>query len=172
MSIRDNPASMKRILHVVGSMDCGGAETLIMNVFRAMDPARFCFDFAVGNPGYYDQEIRELGGRIAVYPEPSKVGPVRFSRTFTEIAKRTGPYCAVHSHVQFLNGLVMYAASRADVPIRIAHSHTTTDVKGDGMRRLYRLAMRRLIQRYATHRVCCGAEAGRYLFGRHTAPVM
>lgn len=138
-----------------------------MNAFRALKRSEWSFDFAVGASGYYDREIRELGGRIELYPQPSEVGIVRFARSITGIIERGGPYCGVHSHVQFLNGAVMCAASIAKAPVRIAHSHTTGDCKRNTVvRRLYRGLMRALILRYATDRVSCGSEAARYLFGR------
>lgn len=34
-----------RILHVIGSMDYGGAETLIMSLYRQLDRTRVQFDF-------------------------------------------------------------------------------------------------------------------------------
>ncbi len=63
---------MIRILHVVKRMDRGGAETLIMNLYRQIDRSRIQFDFAVHSmdEGHYDQEIRQLGGRIFIHPDP------------------------------------------------------------------------------------------------------
>ncbi len=144
-----------------------------MNLFRKLDTSRWCFDFAVAKPGFYDAEIYKLGGRIMVYPEPSKIGLMRFSTALADIIRKAGPYRAVHSHVQFLNGAVMYAAAGASVPVRVAHSHTTSDAKGNGIRRrVYRLAMRRLIGRYATHKAACGADAAKFLFRNDGAPTV
>ena len=51
-----------RILHVVGSMDRGGAETMLMNLYRKMDKDKIQFDFVVHSmkKGDFDDEIRTL----------------------------------------------------------------------------------------------------------------
>lgn len=36
-----------RILHVLNSLNRGGAETMLMNYYRKMDRSRFQFDFVV-----------------------------------------------------------------------------------------------------------------------------
>ena len=36
---------MIRILHVLGGLDAGGAETFVMNIYRNIDRNKFQFDF-------------------------------------------------------------------------------------------------------------------------------
>lgn len=57
---------VKRILHIVTTLNRGGAETMIMNYYRALDKSRYQFDFLVHRPdeGAYEREVREMGGRI------------------------------------------------------------------------------------------------------------
>ena len=59
-----------RVLHVIGAMNRGGAETLIMNLYRNIDRERIQFDFLVNEMGGYDydEEIGELGGRMFAIP--------------------------------------------------------------------------------------------------------
>ena len=61
---------MMRVLHVIGVMDRGGAETMVMNLYRAMDRSCIQFDFLVHEQrdGDYDAEIRKLGGRFFRVP--------------------------------------------------------------------------------------------------------
>ena len=61
---------MIRVLQVIGVMDRGGAETMLMNLYRAMDRSKIQFDFLVHEQreGDYDAEIRELGGRFFRVP--------------------------------------------------------------------------------------------------------
>ena len=59
-----------RVLQVLGCLDRGGAETLVMNIYRNIDRTQIQFDFVVhtkGKGAYYD-EILSLGGRIYVCP--------------------------------------------------------------------------------------------------------
>ena len=48
-----------RILHIINSMNMGGAETMIMNIYRHIDRSRFQFDFflSTNEEGYYEKEI-------------------------------------------------------------------------------------------------------------------
>ena len=57
---------MIRILHVIGSMGSGGAEAIIMNIYRQIDRSKIQFDFVVHTKkkAFYDDEIRALGGKI------------------------------------------------------------------------------------------------------------
>ena len=59
-----------RVLQVTGIMNRGGAETMIMNLYRNMDRSKVQFDFVENSlePGAYDEEIRRLGGRIFYCP--------------------------------------------------------------------------------------------------------
>ena len=38
---------MIRILHIVHTMDCGGIETMLMNIYRKIDKEKIQFDFLV-----------------------------------------------------------------------------------------------------------------------------
>ena len=59
---------MIRVLHVIGKMDHGGAETMIMNYFRTIDKNKVHFDFLVhtDEPGEYDDEIINTGGGVYI----------------------------------------------------------------------------------------------------------
>ena len=46
-----------RILHVIGAMNRAGAESMLMNLYRACDTDRVQFDFLVNAEGDYDEEI-------------------------------------------------------------------------------------------------------------------
>ena len=51
-----------RVLQVVGNMDAGGLETMIMNWYRKIDRDKVQFDFLVHNSkqGFYEEEIKSL----------------------------------------------------------------------------------------------------------------
>lgn len=55
-----------RILHVLGGLGLGGAETFVMNLYRSIDRDEFQFDFVIYDNGLrdYEAEIERLGGRI------------------------------------------------------------------------------------------------------------
>ena len=68
----------------------------------------------------------------------------------------------------FSIGLNLLAARLAGVPVRIAHSHSTSDANSFSVvGRVYQRVMRWLIPFGATSYVACGAAAAEYLFPRN-----
>ena len=131
---------MVRIIHVVGGMNRGGAETLIMSIFRNIDRDHFQFDFAVetNQPCHYDDEIICMDGQIIPHPHPKK-GLRDYGRALKKTLQNYGPYDVIHSHVYQLSGYVLSIANKSSVPIRIAHSHNTQDSRPNSVpRNIYR----------------------------------
>ena len=63
---------MKRLLCIVDSMNIGGAETFLMKIFRVLDKNKYMIDFIVSDNGFYDNEVRECGGKIYKIPMRTK----------------------------------------------------------------------------------------------------
>ncbi len=155
-----------KVVHVFRSMGAGGAEVLVMNLFRELS-GRVQFDFMLHSDeqGIFDDEIRAMGGRIYRVPEPKR-DLKAFELAVGKVLQDNGPYDAIHSHPYFFSGIILRIASRHNVPCRIAHSHNTRDgVRDSYVRMLYRWYMRRLILRHATHLLGCSREACSKLFG-------
>ena len=156
-----------RILHVVGRMDRGGVETWLMHVYRRLDRSRFDFDFLVhtDRAASYDAEIRERGGRLISLPSPTPgLGYARRLRGGIDTAR---PYDVVHSHVHHFSGVVLRAAQKAAIPVRIAHSHTDTSAvqaTASVPRRAYLRLTEALIDRHATVMLAASEQAGLSLF--------
>lgn len=76
---------MKRLLCIVSSMDRGGAETFLMKIYRQLDKSKYQMDFCVSKKesGFYDNEIKDLGGKIFYIPPKSK----NIFKTFNSIKK-------------------------------------------------------------------------------------
>lgn len=87
-----------KVLHIVGALNLGGAETMIMNIFRNIDRSRFQFDFYLSGDsgGFYEEEVLQLGGRILNVGRRKK-HPVKYC---TELFKliRKEKYDAVQIH--------------------------------------------------------------------------
>ncbi len=157
-----------RVLHVIGGMDIGGAETMIMNIYRAIDRKRIQFDFLCMQPGkhYYDTEIESLGGRIIHIDAPHKTGVFQHSLDIIKVIKKYGEFDAIHVHTMHHAGIVLTVARILGVKIRISHSHSTQDIKMNSkIRKLYFSVMKKLIKINATHMIGCGEAASKYLFG-------
>jgi len=59
---------MKRLLCIVSSLNTGGAETFLMKLYRTFDTNKYQMDFVVNEPGVYDEEVTNRGGRIFSIP--------------------------------------------------------------------------------------------------------
>jgi glycosyltransferase involved in cell wall biosynthesis len=166
-----NPGGVKtgrtaRVLHVLGSLGMGGAETWLMQVSRFLDPSRIRVDVAVNNPieTSYTTAARERGWDILACP--SMQNPLGYARGFARLLSENGPYDVVHSHLQFFSGLIMRVAHSAGVPVRIAHSRNSSDGKRlTPARWLYRQLMRQWLARYSTALLAVSRNAALGAFG-------
>ncbi len=162
-------ASVVHVVQVVARMNVGGVECWLMDVLKRIDRERFRFTFCTlgGDPGVFDDEIRELGSDIVRCPVDGSRR--RFSQRFRSMTDELGAD-VVHSHLLFFSGVVLEAAAKSGVGIRIAHAHSTNDGHGHGLRRgAYRWLMRRLLQRHCTHGIGCSTQAAEFLFGARWA---
>jgi glycosyltransferase involved in cell wall biosynthesis len=138
-----------------------------MHVLRRIDPRRFRMDFLVhtGRAGAYDDEIRALGSRIIPCPHPHR--PWRYLPALERVLREHGPYDVVHSHLHHFSGLVLRAARRRGVPVRIAHSHIAGMEQSAGpLRRIYLHTTGRWLDANATLGLACSAQAAAGLFGQ------
>lgn len=157
-----------RVLHVLGGMDRGGAETMIMNYYRNIDRSIMQFDFLCMSDGehHYDEEIRQLGGKIIHIRGAKEAGALGNIRDIKNAIQDYGPFAAVHAHTLHHAGLVLLAARFAGIKRRISHAHSTSSHNENKLyRKIYFGIMRWLIQKNATKLLACGEAAGRYLYG-------
>ena len=152
-----------RILHVVTYMGRGGLETMIMNYYRHVDRNKVQFDFLVHRDlkADYDDEIISLGGRIFRLPRliPWSYG---YRKALKQFFKSHTEYKIVHVHQDCLSSIVLKAAQKSGVPVRIAHSHSSSQDKD--FKYLIKLYYKRKIKNYATNLFACGKEAGDWMF--------
>jgi glycosyltransferase involved in cell wall biosynthesis len=149
----------KRVLHIFGTMNRGGAEMRTLSLMQAMRERSVQFDYCVlsGEKGVLDDRIRELGGRIYY----CKLGPTFIFRFFKLL--KSGQFAAVHSHVAYVSGFILFIALLARIKLRIAHFRNTTDgVKSTFLRRIRNAFLHKLISISSTHiiGVCIGALEG------------
>lgn len=148
-------------------MNRGGAETLIMNLYRNIDRNKVQFDFLTCKEGVFDTEIRKMGGMIHRIPYVSDVGHFKYIRELNSFFSKH-PYQIVHSHMDKMSGLVLRAAKKVKVPIRISHSHSTKS-EGNIIAKCYKWYIGNYILQNATHFFACSSQAAKWLFSRNSA---
>ncbi len=152
-----------RIAQIVGKWVGGGVEAVVMNYYRHIDRSKIQFDFICDedstNIPY--EEIKNLGGRVIIVPPYQKV--IKYHKALVKIFKENN-YKIVHSHINTLSVFPLWAAKRAKVPIRIAHSHSTTNKK-EWKKNLLKQILRPFSKVFANYYFACSEYAGRWLFG-------
>lgn len=115
-----------RVLHVIGAMDRGGAETFIMNVYRVIDRSKIQFDFLVHEYRCcdFDDEIAHLGGHIYRIPRFTGANIVRYRLKCRDFFAEHDDYAAVHGHIGSSAAIYLSEAKKAGL-FTIAHSHNT-----------------------------------------------
>lgn len=158
----------KRILHVVGSLGCGGIETWLLHVLRSVDRNELAMDFLVHlpEPAFYDEEVLDLGARIIF--AGSHHTPIQSAKRIGRALSALGPYDVIHSHVGYYSGYTLTVARYHRIPIRIAHSHNVlvrAYQTSNPARRAYKYLMSRMVLQHATHGLAASAEAACDFFG-------
>lgn len=160
MSKQEEPI---RIAQIIGKWVGGGVEAVVMNYYRNIDHSKIQFDFICDedstNIPY--EEIEKLGGKIIIVPPYQKIN--QYTKQLTKVLQE-GKYKIVHSHINALSVFSLYCAKKAGVPVRIAHSHSTTN-KAEWKKNLMKQCLRPLSKIYATDYMACTEHAGRWLFG-------
>ena len=152
-----------RIAQVMGKWVGGGVEAVVMNYYRNIDKKKIQFDFIFdddSNDIPYD-EIEKLGGKVILIPPYQKV--FKYHKELKRVLM-SGNYKIVHSHINTLSVFSLFAAKKAGVPVRIAHSHSTTNKK-EWKKNLLKLVLRPLSKKYATHYFACTEHAAKWMFG-------
>lgn len=118
---------MIRVLHSVSNMDRAGLETMLMNYYRHIDRDFVQFDFLANKPkpGAYEDEVRELGGRIFVTPGFNPVKIPKYRKYMKKIFSENPEIQIVHAHNGALAYYALREAQRNGIPHRIAHSHNS-----------------------------------------------
>lgn len=145
-------AASVTVIHVLGSLDIGGAERVALDLVRAA-PRDIRQDFFClgGREGDLADEFRQLGCRVW-----AARGPWPLSLLLQLLACRPS---TVVSHVSLTSGVVLALAWVAGVPRRMARIHSTGDGRHGWARSAYRRLMRILLWHVATDVVAVNRAA-------------
>lgn len=149
----------------------GGIESFVMSILRLLPKEDF--DVTIistwGDTSVYEEELAKLGVSRAVLYDGCKPGLL--SRTlggikqFRNVVKNRRFDVA---HVNTMNGMgfaYTWVAQKANIPIRIAHSHNSWFGEGSELpKRFFHFVGRHIFGRSANVRLACSPEAGRHLF--------
>ena len=160
---------MIRVLQVTGVMNRGGAETMIMNLYRKIDRSKIQFDFVENSleRAAYDDEIESLGGKIYRCPHFTGKNYFQYKKWWKVFFQQhIGEYNIIHGHIGSTATIYLKEAKKSGI-YTIAHSHNTNPGFSVGSL-LYR-AMSFPTRYIADFFFGCSDEAGIDRFGKRVA---
>lgn len=172
-----------RILHVLGGVGLGGAESRIMDIYRYIDKDKVQFDFLVHQTkkGFYEEEIEALGGRIYRVPRfklyniltykkalrdffSSIQGVDNANRRFESSNRR---FEVVHGHMTSTASIYLPIAKKYGVPVTIAHARSAGVDKG--IKGAVTYLIRRPLRKKCDYMFACSMLAAKAVFGENNA---
>jgi len=155
-----------KILHTFSTLDKGGAESRVMDLYRAIDRGNFSFDFAVTSldEHYYTEEILNMGGKIYNLHSIKELGIFRYIKQWKKLFKEKN-YDVVHSHTGFESAIPITIAAFCGVKKRITHSRNMLKPFSK-IKKFFCFFMKRLIIWFSTDLVAISTDAGNFLFGK------
>lgn len=154
-----------RVLHVFAGLDRGGAESMIMNIYRSIDRERLQFDFAAKESGSeyaFEDEIKVLGGRVYRVPELTGLNILSYARTWDRLLKAHPEWGIVHAHDP-ATALIILGIAKMRLRVTVAHSHTCGGATP--LRLAAKTAMCYPLRYIADHLFACSGMAARWMFG-------
>lgn len=169
--VSDNkPNKPIRVLQIVGRMDRGGIENMVMNLYRNIDRDKVQFDFLAhyGREAAFNDEIRAMGGRIFEMPCLRDETHIYYWKIFEYIRalvaffKQHSEFKIIHGHMTNTASIYMPIAKKYGVTCRIAHSHTTHGKKG--LLGIVTQILQKPISLFVTDWFACSKVAAKWLY--------
>jgi len=165
----ENPSAnqTKRVLHILATLNLGGAESRIMDLFRNQANSQLQHDFVImtEDPCYYTAEVLDAGGVIHTVRNP-RTSILGHMIDLYRLFKSEPKYDAIHAHTSFHAGICLFIAKCAGVKARVSHARNISTSTPSSFSRGLLLIGRTLISMFSTHRFAISKDAGEYLFGR------
>lgn len=158
-----------RVLMVIGCMGLGGAETMIMNIYRCIDRSKVQFDFLVHKDvtGEYEREIEDLGGKIYRIDKYKVSNYFSYVHQLKKHFKAHPEHKIVHCHIGSSAAVCLKTAKKFGA-YTIAHSHNIKSTDRNVRTYLWELVSypTRFIADYF---FACSKEAAIDRFGKRVA---
>lgn len=154
-----------RVLQVFAQMNRGGAETMIMNLYRNIDRTKIQFDFIVHTDEQcaFDEEIKLLGGKIYRVPRYTGKNHIQYLTAWRSFFETHINYKIIHGHVRSTAAIYLNLANKHGLTT-IAHSHSTSS--GKGLPALAKNILQLPIRNIADYLFACSKNAGEWLYGK------
>lgn len=156
---------MIRILQMIGSLEIGGSQAMIMNIYKRLDRTKVQFDFIIDHPKnkYYADEIKKLGGKIYVVPKFTGKNVVLIRKIWSRFFFKHPEYKILHSHVRSYASVYLDVAKKQGLKT-IIHSHSTSN--GSGFKSIIKKCLQYPLRYQSDYLFACSKIAGEWLYGK------
>lgn len=153
------------VLHVVGRLDIGGAESRIMDLYRNIDREKVQFHFVqhTSDRCAFQDEVERLGGKVYHVPRFNVKNYFAYKKAWTKFFAAHPEIKVVQGHMTSTAAIYLPIAKKAGVEITIAHARSAgVDPGAKGMMTRF---LRRDLYKKCDYRFTCSALAGEAVFG-------
>jgi len=158
------------VLHVVGRMDIGGAESRIMDLYRNIDREKIQFVFCQHTTDRcaFEDEVESLGGKVYHVPRFNVKNYFAYKKAWAEFFKEHPEIKVVHGHMTSTAAIYLPIAKKAGVKITIAHARSAG--VDPGMKGKITRFLRKNLYKKCDYRFTCSGMAGESVFGNQSRP--
>lgn len=155
-----------RILQVFGELNRGGAETMIMEIYKNIDRTKVQFDFLVHTDKKcdFDDEVLSLGGKIYQIPKYTVKNHLEYKKSVNEFFNIHKEFQVVHSHIRSTASIILNIAKNHGLKT-IAHSHSISNGSGfsNKIKDIIQIPLKN--NSFVDKNIACSDIAGKWLFG-------
>ena len=157
-----------RVLQMIASLDYGGSQSMIINLYKAIDRNKVQFDVIVDHPellGLADI-VKELGAKIYFMPTFKGTNIHEVKKAWNDFFKEHPEYKIIHSHSRSYASIYLPIARKYGLKT-IIHSHNTSN--GSGLKAKVKDLMQYPLRHSADYFMACSKDAAKWLFGEKVA---
>lgn len=150
---------------MIGSLEMGGSQNMVMSLYRAIDRSKAQFDFVIDSDkaDVFSDEIQSLGGRVYRFPKFDGKNYRQIRTVWNDFFVNHPEYRILHSHVRSYASLYLPIAKKYGIKT-IIHSHNTSN--GHGITAIAKKILQYPLRFQADYFFGCSKIAGQWLFGK------
>lgn len=161
-----------RVLQVFAHLDRGGAESMLMSLYRSMDKSKVQFDFVANETtGEYafQKEITAMGGRIYYVPRYKIYNHFSYRHAWKKLLANHQEWHIIHAH-HTSPAFIFFKAARKHGIITIAHSHIAN--RNRSLKSLLKVYFRNKMVAISDRKLACSHAAGKWMYGQRAFEVL
>lgn len=153
------------VLHIVGRLDIGGAESRIMDLYRNIDRNKVQFHFVQHTKDRcaFEEEVERLGGKVYSVPRFNVKNYFAYKKAWRNLFQAHPEIKVVQGHMTSTAAIYLPIAKKAGVEITIAHARSAG--VDPGLKGYLTRFLRRNLYEKCDYRFTCSQMAGETVFG-------